>query len=419
MDFSPEEYTEEQEEFAKEVREWLDENVPKDLFVRPWDTRTMSREQWQLRREFGRKLGQKGWLYATAPREYGGGGLDADHAAIITRELAARSLSAPPYYDSNGLALPAILALGTEEQKRRFLPLIYSGDALSWQLFTEPEAGTDEANQQTNALRHVRDKEYFIVNGQKIFVGAHYGPPERLLLLTRSDLEAPRHENLAMFYAPADLPGISITPLDLFPSGNIGQIGSGPGHKNQVFLDDVKIHEDYLIGGERDGWRATNATLAAEHGDRPATAGAGRSRGGRPMPRHPLTDKFLDQCKNNPNVARRLRENPQLLDSVVNVYIGAEIERLWGLRNAGLAGSGRRIPGVGPQLTLYAKIFGQRLIADMAKVLGPYALTTDEEWELEEGLFEVAQRNALCISPGGTPEALKIVIERAMRIGRP
>ena len=419
MDFSPEEYTEEQEEFAKEVREWLDENVPKDLAPMPWDTRTIGREQWELRREFGCTLGQKGWLYATAPREYGGGGLDADHAAVITRELAARNLSAPPYYDSNVLALPAILALGTEEQKRRFLPPIYRGDVLAWQLFTEPEAGTDEANQQTNALRHVRDKEHFIVNGQKIFVGAHYGPPERLLLLTRSDLEAPRHENLAMFYALADLPGITITPLNLFPSGNITQVGSGPGQKNQVFFDDVRIHEDYLIGGERDGWRAANATLAVEHGDRPAAGEAGRPggarrpRGGRPMARHPLTERFLDQCKNNPNVVRRLRENPQLLDSVVNVYIGAEIQRLWGLRNAG-----RPTPGAGPQLTLYSKMFGERLMADMAKVLGPYALTTDDEWGLEEGLFEVGQRAGVCVAPGGTPEALKIIISRSLRIGR-
>ncbi len=419
MDFWPEAYTEEQEEFAKEVRQWLDENAPEDLLAHPWDMRKMSYEQWQKRRELGRRLGLKGWLFATAAREYGGGGLDGDHAAIIGRELAARGLSAPPYYDSNTLAVPAILVCGTEEQKQRFLPPIYRGEVVSWQLFTEPEAGTDEANQQTNALRHVRDKEYFIVNGQKIFVGAQYGPPERLLLLTRSDLQAPRHENLAMFYAPADLPGITITPLPLFPSGNISQIGSGPGQKNQVFFDDVRIHEDYLIGGERDGWRATNATLAVEHGDRPA---GGPSRGGRPMPRNPLAERFLDQCKNSPNVARRLRENPQLLDSVVSIYIGAEIQRLWSLRNAGLGGlarSGRRIPGAGPQLTLYSKMFGQRLIADMAKVLGPSALTTDDEWGLEDGLFEVGQRNALCISPGGTPEALKIVIERAMGIGRP
>jgi len=415
MDFTPEEYTEEQEEFAKEVRAWLDENVPKDLLVKPWDMRTMSREQWDLRREFGRTLGQKGWLYATAPREYGGGGLDADHAAILNRELAARGLSAPPYYDSNGLALPAILAVGTEEQKRRFLPSIYRGEVLSWQLFTEPEAGTDEANQQTNALRHERDKDHFIVNGQKIFVGAHYGPPERLLLLTRSDLEAPRHENLAMFYAPADLPGISINRLDLFPSGMIGQIGSGPGSKNSVFLDDVRIHEDYLIGGERDGWRCANATLGAEHGDRPD---AGPSRGGRPMPRHAITEKFLDQCKTNPDVKRRLRDNPQLLDSVLSVYIGAEIQRLWGLRNMGMFRSGRRIPGAGVQLTLYSKRFGQRLIADMAEVLGPYALTTDDELGLEEGLFEVGQRNGICAAPGGTPEALKIIISRQLRIGR-
>ena len=420
MDFSAEEYTEEQEEFAKEVRKWLDENAPKDV-ARPWDTRKMSYEQWQERRDFGRRLGRKGWLWATAPSKYGGGGLDADHGAVISRELTARKLSAPPYYDSNVLAVPAILGCATEEQKNRFLLPIFKGEIISWQLFTEPEAGTDEANQQTKALRHVRDKDHFVVNGQKIFVGSLHPPqPDRFLLLTRSDTEAPRHENLAMFLAPADLPGITIVPLDLFPSGNISQIGSGPGRKNQVFFDDVRIHESCLIGGDHDGWRATNATLAVEHGDRQAAGTADQvpAKGGRDIARNALVDEFLDQCKNNPNVARRLKENPHLLDSVVNAYVGAEIQRLWSIRNTGLAASGRRIPGAGPQLNLYAKVFGNRVVADMAKVLGPYTLTDDDEWELNEGIFEVGQRGAVCIAPGGTPEALKIVISRALAIGR-
>ena len=166
MDFSLE-YTKEQEEFAVEVREWLEENVPKDL-VSPRDPVKQSYEQWLQRRELGRKLGKKGWLYPSYPREYGGGGLDADHCQVLMQELAERHLGLPPYHDSGGvLGAPAILALGTEEQKKRILPTILTGERATWQLFTEPEAGTDEANQKTNALRSVREGDHFIVNGGK------------------------------------------------------------------------------------------------------------------------------------------------------------------------------------------------------------------------------------------------------------
>jgi alkylation response protein AidB-like acyl-CoA dehydrogenase len=331
--------------------------------------------------------------------------------------MAERHLSLPPFYDSGRLAAPAVFACGTEEQKKRFLPPILKGEVVTWQLFTEPEAGTDEANQQTNALRHVRDREYFIVNGQKIFVGALYSPPGQFLLLTRSDLEAPRHQNLAMFLAPADLPGITIQPLDLFPSGTFGQIcgpaaDGAPGVKHSVFFDDVRIHESYLIGGDKDGWRVTTATLTVEHGDRAGVAGAS------PEPKNLVVESFLEQCKNNRRVVKRLRENPELVDNVVNVYIGAQIERLLALRNAWLPHSGKRAPYAGPQLAVYQKMFGGRLTGDVAKVLGPYALTDDSRWGLAEDIFEVAERAGLCFAPGGTPEALKIVISRALGIGR-
>ena len=422
MDFSLE-YTKEQEEFAKEVREWLDENVPKDI-VSTRDPLKMSYEQWQKRRELARKLGEKGWLYPSSPRQYGGGGLDGAHSAVLHIEMAARHLTLPPYYDSGRLAIPATLACGTEEQKERFLPPMLKGEAVSWQLFTEPEAGTDEANQQTNALRHVRDKDHFIVNGQKIFVGGLYSPPKQFLLLTRSDPEAERHQNLAMFLAPANLPGITIQPLDLFPAGTFGQVcglsaDGAPGVKHQVFFDDVRIHESYLIGGERDGWQVTTATLTVEHGDRGSDGGGRGSAGGAvPISQNMVVEDFLAQCKTNPAIVKRLRENPHLLDSVVDIYIGAQIERLLATRNAWLPRSGMRVRYAGPQLQVYSKMFGAKAAADMAQVLGPYTFTDDAEWVLDEGIFEVAQRGGVCFAPGGTPEALKIVISRALAIGR-
>ena len=111
MDFSME-YTREQEEFAKEVGAWLDENMPNDLET-IIDAQKMSYEQFHKRRDFARKLGEKGWLYPGFPREYGGGGLDGAHSVVITDELAKRNQSLPIITDWTTLGAPGILACAT------------------------------------------------------------------------------------------------------------------------------------------------------------------------------------------------------------------------------------------------------------------------------------------------------------------
>jgi alkylation response protein AidB-like acyl-CoA dehydrogenase len=216
--------------------------------------------------------------------------------------------------------------------------------------------------------------------------------------------------------------GVSIVPLDLFVPGPFG-VSSGSmtagadGIKYQVFFDDVKIHEKYLIGKEGDGWRVANAALEVEHGGiGAAETGAGEGRGARfwGSEQSYIVRKFIDQCKNNPVIVERIKANPLLVESVINVYIEAEKERLFGLRNAG--GMGGRAGGTHAQL--FTKKFSILLTNEIAKVLGPYGLTSDEELGVEDTMFEVAQRGALCLAPLGTPEVLKIVISRALAIGR-
>ena len=422
MDFTPDKYTQEQEEFAKEVNQWLDENVPEGMEF-PRDPLNVTDEQFQKRRELAKRAAQKGYLYPHYPIKYGGGGYTRAQATVIRRETARRNIQLMGFHSAGStMGIPAILACGTDEQKERLLPLILKDGALTWELFTEPEAGSDEANQQTNALRSIREGEYFIVNGGKIFVGGIYPPPDNFLLLTRSDTRAPRHENLSMFLTPADMEGVSIVALDLFVPGPFGttsgkSTAGADGIKYQVFFDDVRIHEQYLIGKEGDGWRVANAALEVEHGGiGAAETGAGEGRGAQfwGSEQSYIVRRFIHQCKNNPVIADRIKENPLLLESVINVYIEAEKERLFGLRNAG--GMGGYAGGTHAQL--FSKKFSILLTNEIAKVLGPYGLTSDEELGIEDTMFEVAQRGALCLAPLGTPEVLKIVISRALAIGR-
>ena len=427
------------EDFTKEVQAFLEANVnPEMKYFR--DVQKMSLEQYEMHRDLMRALGSRGWLYPTRPVEYGGGGLDGARAGVIYRELAKRRLSPPIVDDWTTLATPAILACGTEEQKLRFLPPMLRGEALTWQLFTEPEAGTDVANIQIAAGRDPKDPAYFIVNGQKIFVGGIHPPPQQFFLIANTDPDARRHENLSGFIVPADLPGVTIQPLDLFVistldavSGMTGAVAEG--QKNSVFFDDVRIHESCLIGSEGEGWNVIQATFAVEHGGGFARAGAkaagekktmskeaqreaekaARERQWTSGRRNFLIERFFDQCRNNPSIVKRLKESPNLVEDLVNVFVFQQTERLFSIRNGNGVGNAAY---AGPLTTLFQKNGGADLTRNMASVLGPHAMADDEKWILDEGIHEVAQRCGICQAPGGTPEAMKIIISRALSIGR-
>ena len=139
-------------------------------------------------RALGRKLGARGWLYATAPARYGGGGLDVDHAIILEEEVDRFDLSLPPYYDRGGrLGSASILVWGTEEQRQAFLPPIYRGEVRTWQLLTEPGAGSDLAGVRMTTA--VRDGDEYVIKGQKIFVGSDNGT-DRIWLIACTDPKA-------------------------------------------------------------------------------------------------------------------------------------------------------------------------------------------------------------------------------------
>ena len=131
-------YTEEQQRFRREVRAWLEANVPADI-TRKAASKEDGYRRYRELRALGQKLGAKGWLHPRAPVPYGGGGLDVDHTIILEEEVDRFDLSLPPYYDSGGrLGAATVLVWGTEEQKQAFLPPIYTGRVRTWQLLTEP-----------------------------------------------------------------------------------------------------------------------------------------------------------------------------------------------------------------------------------------------------------------------------------------
>ena len=400
MDFEPT-YTPEQEEFRREVSAWLKEHVPTGVGD-PADPADLTWDQYQLRRELGRKLGDKGWLWPTAPGEYGGGGLDVDSAVVIEEEIDSFGLTLPPYYDSGGrLGGNSILVWGTEAQKQSFLPPIFTGRVRTWQLLSEPEAGSDLANVKTQAIR---DGDEYVLNGQKIFVGSDHGC-DYMWTITVTDPGAKRHENLGWFMVPSHLPGITIQPMDLLISG--GESGAGSGVKQTVYFDNVRVPAFNLIGGENEGWKVATTHLELEHGT-----------GGR-IGRNWLVDRLFDHCRTTERRGEPMTNDPDVRDRLIDVYVEAEIVRLLNMRNYWMRHSGAHITYEGPQASYMRKTSGLRMSQAMLDILGPAGLTYDKELGAADGHMEAHSRAGIvAIHPGGTTDIQKVIMARRIGIGR-
>ncbi len=400
MDFEPR-YSEEQQQFRTEVREWLEQHVPKDL-ANPADSAKTTYEDYLKYRELGRKLGDKGWLWATAPTQYGGGGLSIDHAIVIEEELDRYDLSVPPYYDSGGrLGGASILVWGSDEQKDHFLPPIFKGEVRTWQLLTEPGAGSDLAGVKISA---VRDGDEYVINGQKIYVGSSNGA-EQFWMITCTDPEGERHQNLSWFIIPADSPGITVTPMDLLIAG--GEGGAGTGVKNTIFFDNVRVPAFNLIGGENNGWRVATTHLELEHGS------------GGTIRRNRIVDHLFEYMRELKRDGKPLLEDQDARDALADFYIEAEISRLFGMRNYWMRHSHVPMSYEGPQSSFYRKNTGLKMAQRILDIVGPYALTNDPKWDLSDEHMEVYQRSSIvALHPGGTTDIQKVIMARRIGIGR-
>jgi alkylation response protein AidB-like acyl-CoA dehydrogenase len=192
-----------------------------------------------------------GWAGITWPKEYGGRSGTAVQQGIFNQEEAKYDVGTGVFSVGIGMAGPTIITHGTEAQKQRFLDPMLRGEEIWCQLFSEPNAGSDLAGLRTTA---VRDGDEWVVNGQKVWnSGAHYS--HWGILLTRTDPDAPKHRGITYFLVDMRTPGIDVRPLK--------QI-TGAAHFNEVFLTDVRIPHDNLLGAPNAGWGPILTTLANE-----------------------------------------------------------------------------------------------------------------------------------------------------------
>ncbi len=248
-------YSDEDEAFRKEIAQWMADNLCGDLECLRWaHLPGHENDRMDERRTWERLMGKAGWIGIGLPKDVGGRDLSLQQQVIFHEEYARAGGPHRIGHVGEGLAAPTIAFFGTDEQKKRFLPGILSGEEMWCQGYSEPNAGSDLANCQTRA---VLDGDDYIVNGQKVWTsGAEWSEWTFIVVRTDPDVQ-PKHKGLSYLLCPMDAEGVSTVP--------IVQI-TGETEFSETFFDDVRVPVDYRIGGENEGWKVAMGTLAFERG---------------------------------------------------------------------------------------------------------------------------------------------------------
>jgi len=260
MDF---EYTPEQQAFRKEVRAWLNANLPRELCVDDQaDERiAANREIFEKRRAWQVKLNEAGFAGLAWPKEYGGRAASLMEQIIFNEEYSRARAPILPGYSGLLLLGPTLIYWGSDEQKKHYLPRILNAADIWCQGYSEPGAGSDLAGLQTRAEDH---GDHFIVNGQKVWTsGAQYS--DWIFILARTDPSAPKHKGISYLMVDMKSAGIEVRPLVLM---------TGHRHFNEVFFDNVQVPKKNLVGAQNEGWKIAMTTLGFERG---AAGGGGHS----------------------------------------------------------------------------------------------------------------------------------------------
>ena len=298
------------ETFRQQVATWLHDNRPPtpDFLLPESFMEVGTTQQFQYLRDWQKKLYEAGYLGMAWPEAYGGGGRPQVYQDIVNAEMARQKLPFVPNTIGLNWAGPLILAIGSEEQKRRYIRGMLSCDEVWCQGFSEPDNGSDLA---ATATRAVRDGDHYILNGAKIWTSlGQYA--KHMILLARTDPQSKRHSGLSFFLIPMDAPGISTTPIRKLT----GEYGF-----TQTFFDNARVPADGLMGREGEGWAVAMKTLTFERG-----AAGGQAGGLARM--HLGVEAVVELARRTRRDGRPAIDDPQVRDQLVRFLSEAQGDRL-------------------------------------------------------------------------------------------
>jgi alkylation response protein AidB-like acyl-CoA dehydrogenase len=288
------------EAFRREVRDFLDSH--RERFPR-----SGSRDEslaWQ------KLLLEQGYAARTIPREFGGFGAEPDilESRIIAEEFTRAK--APMGLAGQGVSMlvPTLLEVGSDEQKRRWIPPTLAGEIIWCQGYSEPGAGSDLASISTSAIE---DGDDFVINGQKIWTSTA-AQADMIFCLVRTEPQAPKHAGISYLIFSMKTSGIEVRPLKTM---------TGHAEFNEVFFTDVRVPKVQIVGARGEGWRVANTTLGHERGML-----------GDPNAAETRLAAIIDLMREETAGGERLIDNPLLLDRLMRLQARVLSMRLNALR---------------------------------------------------------------------------------------
>ena len=344
-------FSEKDEALRKEVRAFLKDNIKEEDASGGFMNRTD--ESFEDAKKFNAELGKRGWIAPAWPKEYGGLGASIYEQMVFNEEFG--------YYGAPdtgtrgfgvGMIGPTLIIHGNEDQKKRYLPRITSGEDIWCQGYSEPGAGSDLASLQTRA---VRDGDDFVINGQKIWTsGGHRA--NQMFTLVRTDPEAPKHRGISFLLIDdiKNVPGLTIRPLINMANRH---------HFNEVFFEDVRVPARNLVGEENRGWYVGMTLLDFERSGIGTTAGQKRT-----------LEKLADTLMSGPADTRE-KYRIKLADFVIANNVG----RYLGYRIGDMQAHGKVPNYEASVVKIYQSELGQRIYNFGIAMLGLSGQMVPEE----------------------------------------
>jgi alkylation response protein AidB-like acyl-CoA dehydrogenase len=395
MDFRD---TPEEAAFRQEVREFIAREAPKQEGSGDRDIISSYAQVFVQSQQWFKKLSEKGWIAPAWPKEYGGAGMTVMQQFTFNEEMAEARATRPLHLMVGvGMAGPTLIVHGSEEQKKYHLPRILSGEDIWCQGFSEPEAGSDLASLRTRAVREGDD---YVINGQKIWTTiAHLS--RWMLLLARTDPDAPKHRGITYFILDMKSPGVDVRPL----------VNMAGGYEfSEVFFTNVRVPKTNIIGEENRGWYAAMSTLDFERSAIGSAIGL----------RQTVEDIIRYAKEHTSDGSSMLRVNPMLRYELVDRLLETEVGQMLSYRVVSLQSKGLIPNYEAAVIKLYNMELDQRIARTGMNVLGPYGqLDRGSKWAplrgrleytylrsvgstLETGTSEI-QRNIVAIRGLGLP----------------
>lgn len=390
-------FTQREEDFRQEIRDFLRETLPED-----WDPLGQVGQSADERQDFTRHMTQaladKGWLTLAWPEEYGGQARPIMEQVIYSEEMSYKNV---PGTELGTGAIswvgPVLMLAGTDEQKAEHLPPIARGERLWCTLYSEPGSGSDLASLQTQATR---DGDDYVINGQKIWTSsAHVA--DWGWLAARTNPDAPKHRGISIFMLDMKSPGVSVRPIENMAGGR---------DFNEVYFDDVRIPSGNLVGQEDRGWYTLAVALDFERSGVGYSAGARRT-----------LEALVEYAKQTERNGEPLSKNPNVRRKLAQRFTETEIAR-WLAYKVAWMQSQDMIPNAEASMSkMYGTELTQRVARTGMEILGMAGqISQGSKWAPLEGhILQLYLSSVSSTIAAGTSEIQRnIIAQRGLGLSR-